>query len=130
MQSTWTPFADRASSSTDTISSGNNNYWMMGMIQPWWWMGMSPRDMADIYASDISAMTDSVAKGTRMATNILFAGIEASRTPTNYARHNSNEIAGLTSILRGSLDRMQKIQLVGCKRADIVISQREQQHQL
>ena len=66
MQSAWTPFAYRASSSTDTISSGNNNYWMMGMIQPWWWMGMSPRDMADIYASDISAMTDSVAKGTRM----------------------------------------------------------------
>jgi hypothetical protein len=99
MQSAWTPFADRASSSTDTISSGNNNYWMMGMIQPWWWMGMSPRDMADIYASGISATTDSVAKGTRMATNILFAGIEASRATTNYARHNSNEIARLTSIL-------------------------------
>jgi hypothetical protein len=130
MQSAWTPFADRASSSTDTISSGNNNYWMMGMIQPWWCMGISPRDMADIYASGISAMTDSVAKGTRMATNILFAGIEASRPTTNYARHNSNEIARLTSILRGSLDRMQKIQLVGCKRTDIVISQREKQYRL
>lgn len=31
MQSAWTPFADRASSSTDTISGGNNNYWMMGI---------------------------------------------------------------------------------------------------
>lgn len=91
---------------------------------------MSSRNRADIYARDINAMTDSVATGTRMATNILFAGIEASRATTNYARHNSNEIARLTSILRGSLDRMQKIQLVGCKRADIVISQREQQHQL
>jgi len=72
---------------------------------------MSSTDRADIYARDINAMTDSVATGTRMATNILFAGIEASRATTNYARHNSNEIARLTSILRGSLDRMQKIQV-------------------
>jgi hypothetical protein len=93
-------------------------------------MGMSPRDVANIYASGISAVTDSVAKGTRMATIILFAGIEASRATTNYARHYSNEIARLTSILRGSLDRMQKIQLIGCKRADIVISQREKQYRL
>ena len=91
LQSAWTPFADR------TTSSGNNNYWMTGMIQPWWWMGVSPRDMADIYARSISAMADSVAAGTRMATNMLFAGIEASRATTNYARHNSKEIARLTS---------------------------------
>jgi hypothetical protein len=31
MQSAWTPFADRTSSSTGTISSGNNNYWKMGI---------------------------------------------------------------------------------------------------
>jgi hypothetical protein len=98
LQSTWTPFADRTSSSAGTTISGNNNYWMMmGMIQPWWWMGVSPRDMADIYARSISAMADSVAAGTRMATNMLFAGIESSRAATNYARHNSKEIARLTS---------------------------------
>ena len=97
MQSAWTPLADRTSSSAGTTSSGNNNYWMMGMIQPLWWMGMSPRDMADIYARSISAMTDSVAAGTRMATNMLFAGIEAGRATTNYARHNSKEIVRLTS---------------------------------
>ena len=97
LQSAWTPFADRTSSSAGTTSSGNNNYWMMGMIQPWWWMGVSPRDVADIYARSISAMTDSVAAGTRMATNMLFAGIEASRATTNYARHNSREIARVTS---------------------------------
>ena len=97
MQSAWTPLVDTTSSSAGTTSSGNNNYWMMGMIQPWWWMGMSPRDMADIYARSISAMTDSVAAGTRMATNMLFAGFEASRATTNYARHNSKEIARLTS---------------------------------
>jgi hypothetical protein len=95
MQSAWTPFAERTSSS----GSGNNNYWMMGMMmQPWSWMGMSPRDMADIYARGISAMTDSVAASTRMATNMMFAGIEASRATTNYAKYSSKEIARITSI--------------------------------
>jgi hypothetical protein len=94
MQSAWTPFAERTSSGGGI---GNNNYWMMGMMQPWWWTGMSPRDMADIYARGISAMTDSVAAGTRMATNMMFAGIEASRATTNYARHNSREISRITS---------------------------------
>ena len=32
-----------------------------------------------------------------MATNMMFAGIEASRATTNYARHNSREIARVTS---------------------------------
>jgi hypothetical protein len=93
MQSTWTPFGERNSSG----GSGNNNYWMAGIMQPWWWMGMSPRDMADIYARGISAMTDSIAAGTRMATNMMFAGIETSRATTNYARHNSKEVARITA---------------------------------
>ena len=92
MQSAWTPLAER------TGGSNNNNWMMMGMMQPWWsWMGMSPRDMADIYARSISAMTDSVAAGTRMATNMMFAGIEATRATTNYARHNSKEVSRITS---------------------------------
>jgi hypothetical protein len=92
MQSAWTPLAER------TGGSNNNNWMMMGMMQPWWsWMGISPRDMADIYARSISAMTDSVAAGTRMATNMMFAGIEASRATTNYARHNSREVSRITS---------------------------------
>src|ERR671923_660290 len=86
MQSAWTPFAERT----------GGGYWM-GMMQPWWWMGLSPRDMADIYARGISAMTDSLAAGTRMATNMMFAGIETTRATTNYARHNSREIARITS---------------------------------
>jgi hypothetical protein len=98
MQSAWTPFAERTSSSGGGGSGNNNNYyWMMGMMQPWSWMGVSPRDMADIYARGISAMADSVAASTRMATNMMFAGIEASRATTNYARHNSREIARVTS---------------------------------
>jgi hypothetical protein len=92
MQSAWTPLAER------TGGSNNNNWMMMGMMQPWWsWMGVSPRDMADIYARSISAMTDSVAAGTRMATNMMFAGIEATRATTNYARHNSKEVSRITS---------------------------------
>ena len=92
MQSAWTPLAER------TGGSNNNNWMMMGMVQPWWsWIGMSPRDMADMYARSISAMTDSVAAGTRMATNMMFAGIEATRATTNYARHNSKEVSRITS---------------------------------
>ncbi len=100
MQSAWTPFAER------TGGSNNNNWMMMGMMQPWWswmgmspwwWMGMSPRDMVNIYARSISAMTDSVAAGARMATNMMFAGIEANRATTNYARHNSKEVSRITS---------------------------------
>ncbi len=91
MQSAWTPFAER------TGGSGGG-YWMGMMQQPWSsWMGLSPRDMGDIYARGISAMTDSLAAGTRMATNMMFAGIEATRATTNYARQNSREIARITS---------------------------------
>src|SRR5215217_3968683 len=98
MQSAWTPFAERTSSSGG--SGNNNNYWMMGMMmQPWWswWMGVSPRDMANIYARSISVMTDLVTASTRMVTNIMFAGIEASRATTNYAKYSSKEIARVTS---------------------------------
>jgi hypothetical protein len=65
MQSAWAPFAERTGSSGGSGSgsgSNNNYYWMMGMMgmmQPWWWwMGMSPRDMVNIYARSISAMTE------------------------------------------------------------------------
>jgi hypothetical protein len=99
MQSAWAPFAERTGSSD---GSGNNNYyyWMTGMMQPWWswWMGMSPKDMVNIYARSISAMTDLVTASTRMVTNMMFAGIEASRATTNYAKYSSKEIARVTSI--------------------------------
>jgi hypothetical protein len=98
MQSAWTPFAERTSSSSGG-SDSSNNYWMMGMMmQPWWsWMGMSPRDMVNIYARSISVMTDLVTASTRMVTNMMFAGIEASRATTNYAKYSSKEIAKVTS---------------------------------
>jgi hypothetical protein len=98
MQSAWAPFAERTGSSGGSGSSSNNYYWMMGMMQPWWWMGMSPRDMVNIYARSISAMTDLVTASTRMVTNMMFAGIEASRATTNYAKYSSREIAKVTSV--------------------------------
>jgi hypothetical protein len=96
MQSAWAPFVERTGSSDD---GGKNNYWMMGMMQPWWWwMGMLPRDMVNIYARSISAMTDLVTASTRMVTNMMFAGIEASRATTNYAKYSSRELAKVTSV--------------------------------
>jgi hypothetical protein len=98
MQSAWAPYAERTGSSGDRSDS---NYAMMNMMQPWWgwgWTGISPRDMATIYARNISAMTDLVTASTRMVTNMMFAGIEATRAATNYARYSSKEIARVTSI--------------------------------
>ena len=60
-------------------------------------MGMSPRDMVNIYARSISAMTDLVTASTRMVTNMMFAGIEATRATTNYAKYSSRELAKVTS---------------------------------
>jgi hypothetical protein len=86
----WTPFVEREG------SGSVGNYWM-GMYQPLWWMALSPKDVADIYTRGISAMTDWLAASTRMATYMMFAGMEATRATTNYARQNSREIARITS---------------------------------
>ena len=42
-------------------------------------------------------MTDLVTASARMATNMMFAGIEATRATTNYAKYSSKEIAKMTS---------------------------------
>ncbi|MFL6485366.1 MAG: hypothetical protein ACJ71D_01460, partial [Nitrososphaera sp.] len=39
-----------------------------------------------------------VTASTRMVTNMMFAGIEASRATTNYAMYSSREIARVTSV--------------------------------
>ncbi len=99
IQSAWAPYVERTGSD-GSDSSSNNNYWMSGMMHPWWWMwmGMSPRDMVNIYARSISAMTDLVTASTRMVTNMMFAGIEASRATTNYAKYSTRELAKVTSV--------------------------------
>jgi hypothetical protein len=84
LQSAWAPMAER---------TGRGYYWTTGM------MGMlfSPREMADIYARTIGAMTEAYVASTRMATNMMFAGMEAARATTNYARQNAKEAARITS---------------------------------
>lgn len=57
----------------------------------------SPEQIADIYARTIGAMTEVYVASTRMVTNMLFAGMEATRATTNYARQNAKETARITS---------------------------------
>jgi hypothetical protein len=82
IQSAWTPIVQR---------TGYN--WTTGMIG----MPFSPGQIADIYARTIGAITEAYVASTRMATNLLFAGIEATRATTNYARQNAKEAARITS---------------------------------
>jgi hypothetical protein len=82
MQSAWTPILQR--------TGYNRTIGMMGV--PFY-----PREMADIYVRTIGAMTEAYVASTRMATNMLFAGIEAARATTNYARQNAKEAARITS---------------------------------
>jgi hypothetical protein len=81
MQSAWAPVAQR---------TGGGYYWT-GMMM------LSPREMADIYARTIGAMTEAYVASTRMATNWVFAGIEAATATMNYARQNAKEAARITS---------------------------------
>jgi hypothetical protein len=85
MQSAWTPIVQR---------TGYNRTTITGMIgTPFF----SPREMADIYTRTIGAMTEAYVASARMATNVLFAGMEATRATTNYARQNAKEAARITS---------------------------------
>jgi hypothetical protein len=83
IQSAWTPIVQR---------TGYN--WTIGIIgTPFF----SPVQIADIYARTIGAITEAYVASTRMATNVLFAGIEATRATTNYTRQNAKEAARITS---------------------------------
>ncbi len=83
IQSAWTPIVQR---------TGDN--WTTGRIGTRFF---SPREMADIYTRTIGAMTEAFVAYTRMATNVLFAGIDATRATTNYTRQNAKEAARITS---------------------------------
>jgi hypothetical protein len=56
-----------------------------------------PGQIADIYARTVGTITEAYVASTRMATNMLFAGIEATLATTNYARQNAKEAARITS---------------------------------
>jgi hypothetical protein len=91
MQSAWDSVAERTRGSRGGVAGGN--YWSGGMM-PFFF---SPREMADIYARTIGAMTEAYAASTRMATNMMFAGLEATRAATNYTRQNVKEASRITS---------------------------------
>jgi hypothetical protein len=84
MQYAWAPMAER-----------------IGQVAHYWTTSMtpffSPREMADIYARTIGAMAEAYVASTRMATNMMFAGMEASKATTNYARQNAKEASRITS---------------------------------
>jgi hypothetical protein len=79
IQSAWTPVVQRTT----------NNI----MATPFF----SPEQMGNIYARTIGAITEAYVASTRIATNVLFAGIEATRATTNYARQNAKEASRITS---------------------------------
>ena len=79
-QSAWAPVAQR----TPTNMIGATPYF-------------SPQQIADVYARTIGAFTEAFVASTRMATNVLFAGLDATRATTNYARQNAREAARVTS---------------------------------
>jgi hypothetical protein len=79
-QSSWTPVAQR----TPTNIMGATPFF-------------SPEQIADVYTRTIGAMTEAFVASTRMATNVLFAGLDATRATTNYTRQNAREAARITS---------------------------------
>jgi len=79
-QFAWTPIAQRTATS------------VMGAT-PFF----SPEQIADIYARTIGAVIEAYVASTRMATNMMFAGLEATRATTNYTRQNAKEAARITS---------------------------------
>ena len=82
-QSAWTPVVQRTATTMNTA----------GTTTPFF----SPQQIADVYARTVGAFTEAYIASTRMATNALFAGLEATRATTNYTRQNAKEAARVTS---------------------------------
>ena len=83
MQSAWAPMADRIGQVA--------NYWT---TPPFFF---SPQQIANIYARTVGAMAEAYVTSTRMATNMMFAGLDATRSTTNYTRQNAKEASRITS---------------------------------
>src|SRR5829696_502990 len=85
VQSAWAPMAERIGLVA--------HYWTTTGMTPFF----SPREMIDIYARTIGAMAEAYVTSTRMATNMMFAGMEATRATANYTRQNAKEASRITS---------------------------------
>jgi hypothetical protein len=89
IQSAWTPVIQS--------TTNNNNNLMTAATTTTPFLFFSPGQIADIYARTVGAITEAYVISTRMATNMMFAGIEASRATTNYTRQNAKEASRITS---------------------------------
>lgn len=90
IQSAWAPVIQRT-------TNNNNNLMTATTTTTNPFLFFSPGQIADMYARTVGAITEAYVASTRMATNVLFAGIEATRATTNYARQNAKEAARITS---------------------------------
>jgi gas vesicle protein len=106
IQSAWADVADRT------------GYWA-GWMQPWnyfWWPPggamVSPTAMADMYARMLTYMTMNFAAATRIATSMMFAGLETARASTRYAKDSSREISRMISINVQEINRMTRESVV------------------
>lgn len=90
IQSAWAPVIQRT-------TYNNNNLMTATTTTTNPFLFFSPGQIADMYARTVGAITEAYVASTRMATNVLFAGIEATRATTNYARQNAKEAARITS---------------------------------
>jgi hypothetical protein len=89
IQSAWTPVIQRTTNNNNNLTTATTT------TNPF--LFFSPGQIADIYARTVGTITEAYVASTRMATNVLFAGIEATRATTNYARQNAKEAARITS---------------------------------
>jgi hypothetical protein len=78
MQSLWIPY----------IENIQNSYWS-------YWM--SPKRAAENYARAVSNITDSTIAATRLANNVMFAGMEAWKTTIQHTRDNAIEFSRLNA---------------------------------
>jgi hypothetical protein len=85
VESGWAPMAERIGQVS--------HYWTARGMTPFF----SPSGMVDVYARTIGAMAEAYVASTRVATNMMFAGMEATRATTNYARQNAREASRITS---------------------------------
>jgi len=56
----------------------------------------SPQQIAGVYTRTIGAMAEAYVASTRMANNVLFARLDATRATSNYTRQNAKEASRTT----------------------------------
>jgi len=81
--------------SADVMGSWMNMY--NTYYNSWGERMMSPDEIANLYAKVVSNIAENFAAWTRIASNLMFAGMEGTRATTRYARENAKEMSRMTS---------------------------------